>query len=95
MPIHWFQRPILADQTSGDRVKKVDSNSQRNCCGDIECLYDRALRRRFSWLKIGDCVFTPGFTSCRNRVQDQEYDVTELLQGGLILEIMVSFGVPI
>ena len=42
--------------------------------------------------KIGDRVFTPGFTSYHNRIQYQDYDVSELLRDGSVLGITVANG---
>lgn len=42
--------------------------------------------------KIGDWVLTPGWTVYRERVQFQEYDITDLLQEENVLEVTVSAG---
>ena len=41
---------------------------------------------------IGSRLFTPGFTSYHNRIQYQEYDVSEDLRDGSVLEITVANG---
>ena len=43
--------------------------------------------------KIGNRVFTPGFTSYKNRIQYQEYEITSSLKDGSSIEITVADGV--
>lgn len=42
--------------------------------------------------KIGDRVFTPGFTSYKNRVQYQEYDISATVSRSSVLAITVANG---
>ncbi len=43
-------------------------------------------------IRVGDDLFTPGWTSYHNRLQYQTYDITELLQGKNILSMTVANG---
>ena len=42
--------------------------------------------------RVGDAVLAPGFTSYKNRVLYQEYDVTDMLTDGAVLDISVGQG---
>lgn len=42
--------------------------------------------------KIGDLLFTPGFTYYRHEVQVQEYDVTEMLRTNSVLRVYLGQG---
>ena len=75
----------------------VDNSAELRACpmmrkvfevnGKVRCarIYATSLglyQLRLNGQKVGDFLFTPGWTSYENRLQYQTYDVTEMLNGG-------------
>ena len=73
-----FSKEIKINKTVSTAILKVSAMG----------LYEAEINGK----KVGDRVFTPGFTSYHNRIQYQEYDVSNMLSDSTVLEITVANG---
>ena len=87
----WIKTPVDFGEIAPvfRRTFQVTGNvvSARLCISAIG-LYEATLGGR----RIGDFILAPGWTDYRHRVQVQEYDVTDMLEGENTLEIMLGRG---
>ena len=89
--MYWIKSPVDINGGAVSFSKKIALEKEiSSAVLEISAmgLYEATLDGK----KIGDRVFTPGFTSYHNRVQYQSHDVSDILHDGVLLEIAVADG---
>ena len=89
--MYWIKSPCDTGRgavTFAKKIKVEKAVSSATLEASAMGLYEAAIDGK----KVGDRVFTPGYTSYQNRVQYQSYDIKELLSNESELDITVANG---
>ncbi len=88
---HWI-KPPCETQAEAITFKKNISLTKKISTATLKASSMGVYEATVNGKKIGEQVLTPGFTSYKNRVQYQEYDVSKLLFDGCELALTVANG---
>ena len=89
--MHWIKAPRDTGSSTVTFLKKIKLDKKVSSAVlkvSAIGLYEASIDKK----RVGDRVFTPGFTSYHNRIQYQKYDVSNMLSDNSAIEITVANG---